>query len=232
MDREKIIHETRSEASTRRSLARTAFGESQSTHFINPIIEEEVGTLPISSTILLFEKMGYKVDGPMSIAGYPRPDVVVACAKNFGVDVEIVDGHAIIPSNVYVAAFAKAHYPVATGSYDMYRHDIDDDHFSAVLLGGSAMMRELQRYAAEVLSRDDEALTAGAAGVIDQFTSKFRDCIGDSFTRQECEYSIQAQMPQLRRLAAQMNISPGCLEDMLECARQEAAALGMDIPHT
>lgn len=229
MDRERIMHETRSEASTRMSLALTAFGESGSTHFINPIIEEEVGTLPISSTILLFEKMGYEVDGPMSIAGYPRPDVVVSCAKNFGVNVEIVEGHSVIPSNVYVATFARGCYPVATGSYDMYRHDIDDDHFSAVLLGGGLMMRELQRYATEMQVRDDKELISNAAGVIDQFTSKFRDCIGDSFTRQECEYSIKAQMPQLKRLAMQMNISLGCLDDMLQGARREAAALGMDV---
>lgn len=115
----------------------------------------------------LLAELGYEVAEDGRITGTPTPETIKRNAINVGVDVELLDASKI-DVRTYVQAFANGKYPVAATNEDYYTHDINDDHITAMALGGEMLNVMLRVAATNALKNNTYD---AAAGSIDMFTN-------------------------------------------------------------
>jgi hypothetical protein len=101
----------------------------------------------------LLEAMDILVEGNQIIA-LPTPNTFKAAMAEQGVEVKFIgdtDGEKI-SGKEYLQTFGEGAYPVGTR---LYKHDIEDDHATAMVLGGTPLRDGLQRVSNETLQNGD-----------------------------------------------------------------------------
>lgn len=131
----------------------------------------------------LMEVLGYTVDkaNPSSegytITGVPTPETVKTAVGKVGVEIDFYQGDGYyIPGDRYLAAYAEGKYPVSIYDEKSYKHDIEDDHLTAMVLGGEPLKEALKGVAKEALGGDKETIDH-TAQYIDSFTATLRAVI-------------------------------------------------------
>ena len=118
----------------------------------------------------LMRDLGYVISSEGAIEGTPIPETLIRSAADLGLAIEFHEGGKL-SAEEYVETFSRGAYPVATGNEYWYSHDINDDHITAMVLGGAELMHLLQRGASKAIETHTEDKASGA---IDQFTN----CLG------------------------------------------------------
>jgi hypothetical protein len=131
----------------------------------------------------LLTQMGFTFE-ESTVVAIPTPRTIVERASSLGVDISLVR-QGSIDSNTYLQTFAEGKYPVSVSSEEYFAHDIEDDHLTAVILGGEALKESLSRVAARALATNSSEKIANATDQIDIFTSALRVVLGDTHTVSE-----------------------------------------------
>ena len=141
---------------------------------INDYIDGRTSAMNVAGGVGFLERLGYLFVNGQVYA--PSPQTFKRYCEQEGIAVKIMEDEDEIPPEKYIESFMRRTYPVGAKEMILYRHDIADDHITAILLGG----RELQDAIAESVER---LITEGGipvkdiAGEIDEFTNIFRHVI-------------------------------------------------------
>ncbi len=171
--------------------------------------------------------LGYIIENEQ-IVGVPSPSTLKAAAKRLGVDVALLDGVGDIKAPLYLGAFAEGKYPVATGNESDYKHDIEDDHLTVMVLGAEPLREALQDVARNALTAGGEFARAVTKG-IDTFTatlraviSTHRDLLGEAYGKEEGRRTYL-------ETAKDIGIDEATAEGILRTAQENARELRIPV---
>jgi hypothetical protein len=178
-------------------------------------------------TALLMESLGYEVtkdEYDVAITGVPTPETLKAAAAEQGVEVIFFPEHDYIPGQDYLGAFARGSYPVATGEEGMYKHDIEDDHLTAMVLGGDTLKHALQKVAQRALEGGDVQMTAQ---LIDSFTTTLRAVIAPTNDLLGAAYGEEEGRSTILAVGGDLNIPSDEVNAIVAAAQQKAQSFGI-----
>lgn len=168
----------------------------------------------------LMRELGFVVesndDDVSTITAAPTPDTLYRSAQEFGVDIQFFTNPdtMYIKGPDYLKAFADKKYPVSFGHY---KHDIEDDHLTGVVLGGEPLKSALSEVATAALAGGDKAVRQTTDG-IDIFTNMLRDL---TLPRPNPFVSEDS----LIKLGNQMGIATDKIDTIIKTARDRATKL-------
>ncbi len=171
-----------------------------------------------------FEQKDGESDGELGqLSAVPSPETVQQNAELFNVDIAITDSSSVISPEEYIKYYADGKYPVAaSGSY--YFHDIEDDHFPGVILGGEELRDSLSGAAELALqSRDSERIGA-TTDAIDKFTAALTGVIAGS--RIGDAYGPELGRQTVRDCAKDLDISREKADEIVDLIRSRALKAG------
>ena len=163
--------------------------------------------------------------GNKMLAGIPTPETVKEAALKLGVEIEYCDGDPYIDGNVYLGAYRDGKYPA---SYGHYKHDIEDDHITALVLGGEQLKDALAGAAGRALDNGDEQVIKDAARDIDAFTATLRSVVAPGILLGEA-YGETKGRATLVRIGAGIGIDQENVDQILKTAQESAEEYGMDV---
>lgn len=170
----------------------------------------------------LLAKLGYKYENAYGAAkSVPTPETVAHHAAKLGVDVRCFPDQGLIDSNDYLKTFSEGKYPISTGDAAYYAHDIQDDHITAMVLGGEQLKDALKHVAAEALSQGED-LDNFAAG-IDQFTADVRGAVAPTENDRGKDYDKHVLF-----VGRGLGLSDDKISEIIEAARLRGREFGMD----
>lgn len=178
----------------------------------------------------LMTALGYEISqqaGHTEIAAAPTPRTVEGAAAKLGVEIAFFPQHGFIPSKDYLGAFKDGKFPVALGQEANYKHDIEDDHLTALVLGGQPLQKALSEAARHALSADEATMNNTTRG-IDEYTATLRAVIAPHFELTGAAFGAEAGRHTLYDLGEQFGIPANVSEAVLATAQQNARAF--DIP--
>lgn len=175
----------------------------------------------------ILRTLGYELSpdasGKEVVTGVPTPETLRKAAAEQGIDVEFFDEGEQIQGPKYLDAFARGKYPV---SYMYYDHDISDDHFTALVLGGDSMKAGLRRVAQEALEQDEDTQHITASG-IDAFTSYYKWAFAYGLDNEVKETGLTAKELVIKAGKPYCGLTEAEVEDMFEAGIAKAKELGM-----
>lgn len=181
-----------------------------------------------SGTEELMGSLGYivvEVDGHQVIAAVPTPETIQKAAHDLGVEVHVfLDDRPYVDGRDYLDSFAKGEYPIGK-----YPHDVEDDHITAMVLGGKPLKDALSVASEDVLLTGDENAIKLAAGTIDKFTAQLRGIISDHTQLRGETYGRQQGRATLHEYGAKLRIPPEVVEEILATAQENARGFGMSV---
>ncbi len=179
----------------------------------------------------LMQSLGYEVEqtahGP-ELSAVPTPETVRAAAGLSGVDIRFFSDVEHISGSDYLQTFADGQYPVSTKTETMYWHDIDDDHLTAMVLGGEPLKQSLSEVAKEALAKGGDAID-GIAARVDTFTATLRGVISAHQQIAGEAYGLEMGRSTLIRQGEELGIKPEETQKILEQAQARARALHMNV---
>lgn len=171
----------------------------------------------------LMETLGYKLGHKSGHdTQVPTPNTLQKNARKLGVEIEYFPDQGLIESNDYLRAFAKGKYPVSTGNAKYYSHDTQDDHLTAVVLGGELLRDALQGVASEALAEGMELDEYAMA--IDTFTADLRGAVAPT---NNDKHKFFAQ--ELRFVGRGLGFEDETIDAILETAKAKGREFGMDV---
>ena len=175
----------------------------------------------------ILRALGYELsldaNGKEVVTGVPTPETLRKAAAEQGIDIEFFDEGEQIQGPKYLDAFARGKYPV---SYMYYDHDISDDHFTALVLGGDSMKAGLQRVAQEALKQDEDTQHITASGM-DAFTSYYKWAFAYGLDTLVEDTDLTARELVVRGGQQYCGLTEAEVEDMFEVGIAKAKELGM-----
>ena len=180
----------------------------------------------------LVQVVGFDVSEANSgvfISGIPTPETVKSACSLVGVDVRLMPEFKTIPGEDYLGAFAAEQYPVATADENSYAHDIEDDHITAMVLGGEPLKKALATAAKEALSTGDQNMIKKRTYEIDNFTATLRGVVSDCVSLLGEAYGSEMGRATLIKSGQAMGLEPETVEEILATAQESGRALGLDI---
>jgi hypothetical protein len=181
-------------------------------------------------TAELMRVLGYVVEeknGVERIVAFPTPETVKSAAQLVGVDIEFFPDDEFIPGAKYLGAYADGKYPVSTKEIDMYKHDIEDDHLTAMVLGGEPLKNALAEVATQALHQGAEAID-GTARRIDVFTATLRAVIRGHGNLQGEAYGAEQGRKTLHEEGTKMGLNHEVVETILTQAQEIARQLDLE----
>lgn len=176
----------------------------------------------------LMEALGYRIadqNGEVVVDGVPTPATVKEAARKLGVDIHFFEDADIIPGDQYLGVIAAGKYPA---SYGEYKHDIEDDHLTAVVLGAEPLRDALAQVASASLK--GEGLPVNQAALrIDQLTAVLRAVISSHSEFQGEEFGTQKGRQSFMVRAAEIGIAHDQADAILRTAQANAKAYGLDV---
>lgn len=175
----------------------------------------------------LLNDMGYVVDdveGEQTLVAVPTPETAQAAVKKLGVDLEYLetDEEGYIDGKSYLTSYAAGKYPA---SKKHYQHDVEDDHLTAMVLGGDLLRDTLQTAARESLVDGDQiafnedGVTKTkidlAASRLDDFTATLRGVIAPHRELAGEQFSAHNGRRTLRNAGAALNIDAETVDAIL-----------------
>ena len=196
-----------------------------------PVVAKE--SLPgmwqlIDESAELMRLLGYELKGDKGaeeIVGIPTPDTVKNAVALLGIDIEFHSDQVYIPGSEYVKAYAEGKYPVSTRHY---QHDIEDDHLTAMVLGGEPLREALMLAAQTALQKGGESADDAAIN-IDTFTAVLRSVVTTAAPLLGEAFGSESGRRTLMTAGEQLGLAPEITESILAQAQQTAATIGMDV---
>jgi len=187
----------------------------------------------------LMTALGYEiaeVEGKLDIAAIPTPETAQVAARKLGVDLEYIDTeYALIPGKEYLRAYADGKYPASKKNF---KHDFEDDHITAMVLGGETLKKALKVAATEGL-RDGEVIvyethskTDLAATSLDSFTAELRAVVAPHAQIAGEAYSEQQGRKTLYTRGARIGMSHETVDEILATAQANARKFNMPVKNT
>ncbi|CAN5415103.1 hypothetical protein BH10PAT3_BH10PAT3_0230 [soil metagenome] len=173
----------------------------------------------------LMTQLGFLVDGK-NIKAFPTPDTVVATAHNLGVEIQLIPEAGQLSSRDYLRVFADGKYPVSTANETYYKHDIQDDHLPAVILGGMPLKVALQGVAKEAIASGDQEKMNDVTGAVDGFTARLRGVVYDGVG---AAYGREMGRGTLIKAGRALGLSDEVTQGILEHAQESAKGFGIEI---
>lgn len=210
---DRLIIVSTPDGSTRYTMTRNRYNTLQDPDL--DILEDPAGQK-------FLERLGYIFVNGQAYA--PSPETFKAfCAKQ-GIEVEIFPDRSKLKAPEYLEAFAQGRYPVgALDSY--YSHDIQDDHITALLIGGpdlqNAIKEALQLSLADPSTEVDDLTLS-----IDSFTNAFRSVVLPYGTLGEA-YGKESGRRTLKKEAGRVGIAPDKIDQLVAIAQQRARQFGL-----
>jgi hypothetical protein len=177
----------------------------------------------------LLAKLGYTLNEQGRMTAVPTPETVKRVTRdNFGIEIELVPDEGRLSAKRYIGVFADGKYPVSTGTEPYYKHDIEDDHLTAMALGGKQLQDALQVSARTVL-QDDKSDLDKIAGAIDTYTVTLRAIVADYNLVVGESYGKEMGRETLLKYGANLGIPPEATNDIIATAQKKVAELGMNV---
>lgn len=167
----------------------------------------------------LMQALGYKLGYDTKV---PTPNTLQKNARKLGVEIEYFSDQGLIESQDYLRAFAEGKYPVSTGTAKYYTHDTQDDHLTAMVLGGETLRSALQAVAAEALAEGMEL--DEYANAIDMFTADLRGAVAPTFNDRHKRFDHE-----LRYVGRGLGLDETTIDMILEAAKAKGREFGMDV---
>lgn len=171
--------------------------------------------------------LGYVIEDDR-IVGIPTPETLRHAAARMGIDIEFFDA-GYISGPDYLQAFSDRKYPVAIGTEGFYKHDIEDDHITAMALGGDPLKESLAAVSAEALGSEDEGVISSTARDIDTFTATLRAVISPHKDLLGEAYGETQGRRTFLDIAYRIGIDQETATQILATAQQNAHELGIPV---
>ncbi len=153
----------------------------------------------------------------------PTPETLRQKAADLGVIVRFIPDQGIIDNRTYLKAFADETFPISTADALNYGHDTQDDHITAMVLGGLPLRSALRSAAISALKRNDlDDVVAG----IDTFTSLLRETVAQTNNKTS---NISGTPEILRQYGRYIDVPSSTVDEILETAQKNARKYGMDV---
>ena len=207
------------EGSHGKTISRVSFSR-----YARFLLSEDAEQLMQSVGFDVAEKNGSKV-----IAGVPTPETVKAACKLAGVEIKLLPEFANIPARVYVQAFADGQYPVATGDEGDYAHDIEDDHITAMVLGGEPLKKALAKAAQEALASGNDEAIKKITYQIDNFTATLRGVVSDCVNLLGEAYGQEMGWMILSKSGKELGLDDETILTILKEAQGNGQKLGLKV---
>lgn len=154
----------------------------------------------------------------------PTPETFKLFCAQQGIQVEIHKDKSHLKADEYLKAYREGRYPVGALDY-FYSHDIQDDHITALIVGGQELQQAIARsietsLASGIMSAED--LTS----LIDSFTASFRSVIlphgtlGEAYGKEQGRHTLQKYVDSI-------GISPETMDKLIATAQQRAQTFGL-----
>ncbi len=165
------------------------------------------------------------------LAAVPAPETLRRAAADQGVRVRLLPDYGLIPPDAFLAAYAEDEYPVATGRFSEYHHDIDDDHITAIKLGAALLRTHLADAAQYAIGSKDSQLMGYTTSSIDSYTSELRSTIArhplDVFDK--TRMSDEKRVDSLVHTGRTLGIRPHITRRILKRSLEQAHDLGVPV---
>lgn len=177
----------------------------------------------------LLAKLGYTLNEEGRMIAVPTPETVKRVAHdNFGIEIELVPDEGRLSAKRYIGVFAEGKYPVSTGTEPYYKHDIEDDHLTAMALGGKQLQDALHVSAKNIL-QDGKSDLDKIAGAIDTYTVTLRAIVADYSLVVGEPFGKEKGRETLRRYGSSLGIPTETTDEIIATAQQRAKELGMNV---
>lgn len=181
----------------------------------------------------LMTALGYVVakngGGYDTIAAVPTPETVKKAAAEQGVEIEFFPEHGYIPGSKYLTAFKEGKYPASSGKSVQYKHDIEDDHLTAMVLGGEPLKEALSTAATAALETNDDSTINTISQSIDTFTATLRAVIASHSQLLGEAYGKESGRQTLEECGEDCGIAPEVTAQILATAQAKAHTLNMPV---
>lgn len=181
----------------------------------------------------LMTALGYVIArneaGYDTIAAVPTPETVKKAAADHGVQVEFFPEHGYVPGSKYLTAFKEGKYPASSGKSVQYKHDIEDDHLTAMVLGGEPLKEALSVAATAALETNDGSTIDTMSQSIDIFTATLRAVISSHSQLLGEAYGKESGRRTLKECGEACGIAPEVTAQILATAQAKAHTFNMPV---
>jgi hypothetical protein len=154
----------------------------------------------------------------------PSPETLKAFCAKHGIEVEIHKDKSKLEHPEYLKAYRAGKYPI--GALDkFYSHDIQDDHITALIIGGAELQKTIAT-SVENLLRLQKFTPKDLSSLLDAFTATFRSVILPYGTEGEA-YGKEGGRTTLKFYGDKLNIQPEVMDELILIAQQRAIGFGM-----
>lgn len=165
------------------------------------------------------------------VSALPSPQSLAKACAELGLDVKLMHNFGIIPAKEYLDVYARGEYPVATGEFYDYKHDIGFDHLPAMICGGKPLRDALKIAASCTPTGKDSEFTA----VVDDFTFLLTQYISTGSVSRTNKDSARSSIllsgkkaeKTICRVARRLEIPNDDTDNIIKEARSNAVRLGV-----
>jgi hypothetical protein len=178
----------------------------------------------------LMSAMGYVVkedNGQETITAIPTPDTLKAATHDLGVEVEYIPDEGTISGRKYLGVYAQGKYPISTATESDYSHDSEDDHLTAMILGGDPLKIALKDVAIDALSKDDEVVRIKTM-LTDRFTATLRAVVAAHHELLGEAYGREQGRRTLLTLGKDLGLTDEVTGKILSTAQENARKFGLE----
>lgn len=179
----------------------------------------------------LMSALGYVIDGEAGrarIIAVPTPETVKKAAQDIGVEIEFFPKDGYIPGSQYLQTYVDGKYPVAMGEASFYQHDIEDDHLTAMALGG-VHLRDALKSASETALLKDEKTIDHVAQTIDSYTASLRAVVSSHSELLGEAYGDARGRTTLIDIGEEIGITAEATNAVIAEAQENGREYGLDV---
>ena len=196
------------------------------------------GQISVSEDALgLMQEIGYDIGSVWisrvpNITGVPTPETLKAAAGLMGVEIQFFPKVGVISDIDYLRAFADGKYPVSTKEELQYMHDIQDDHITAMVLGGEPLKLALAEVASRAIADARRPLrrnrsTGDTASMIDTFTAILRAVVSRGTT--DVPFILERGRSTLIKRGEALGLTAEKTQEILEHAQEIGRTMGLEV---
>jgi hypothetical protein len=155
----------------------------------------------------------------------PTPETFKAFCAKHGVDVEIHRSKTRLKYPEYLKAYIEKKYPIGALDSNSYSHDIQDDHITAIIIGGPELQKTISKSIRCIL----EAGTQSPENLcinLDSFTAHFRVILLNDISKNQ-KYGKEKGRQTLYEVANLLQISPERVDELISIAQQRSINFGL-----
>ncbi len=149
-----------------------------------------------------------------------------------GVEIQFFPKVGVISDIDYLRAFADGKYPVSTKEELQYMHDIQDDHITAMVLGGEPLKQALAEVASRAIADARRPLrrnrsTGDTASMIDTFTAILRAVVSRGTT--DVPFILERGRSTLIKRGEALGLTAEKTQEILEHAQETGRTMGLKV---